>query len=393
MKSKIGVIFLVSVLALAGLGISYAGWTDAINVTGSVQTGHVGFDVTGYSGTWVWKVYPHDKVTTTTDVPPYQPGGGELVAHSQCYAVGTDESEVGFEFVNLFPCVDFNADFEFTIGTIPVFLTATDIDWDDQTVNGQIMEWIDGIAEHPAPVVTVTITDPAGVVVYPGTAPIQLHPGITYRWNLRIHIPQDNVYMNAYAAGTCTLNIIQWSDNCEPPLDEKLVNLPTGDVGFGIWLTNYYGGDLYSCTSKVTSISPAGSYNIAVGDYLVTWCADEEPVIYVGYSEYNNPQYYTAHIYSTYSAENPYTDPDWDHVNWIINHRTDPAYSGITGQGVQQAIWYFVNGGAQPTDPLGMQLKNDALANGEDFVPGPGQNLAVVVIVPGYQTIFWEVDP
>jgi len=52
MKSKIGVIFLVSVLALAGLGISYAGWTDAINVTGSVQTGHVGFDVTAILVHW-----------------------------------------------------------------------------------------------------------------------------------------------------------------------------------------------------------------------------------------------------------------------------------------------------------------------------------------------------
>ena len=52
---KISTLFLVSILAIAGIGISLAGWTDTISVTGTIQTGQVNFKVTGYSGTWAWK--------------------------------------------------------------------------------------------------------------------------------------------------------------------------------------------------------------------------------------------------------------------------------------------------------------------------------------------------
>ena len=56
-RDKIEALFLVSVLALSGIGIAYAGWTDTIFVSGTVQTGYVGYEVTEYTGTWVWKHY------------------------------------------------------------------------------------------------------------------------------------------------------------------------------------------------------------------------------------------------------------------------------------------------------------------------------------------------
>ena len=48
-SSKIGTIFFVSVLALAGIGISFAGLTDIIHVYGSVSTATVDLDVHNYS--------------------------------------------------------------------------------------------------------------------------------------------------------------------------------------------------------------------------------------------------------------------------------------------------------------------------------------------------------
>ena len=238
--NKIGIIFLVSVLTLAGIGISYAGWTDSINVSGTVQTGYVQYTVTEYSGTWVWKIIAtHVKVehsgpvaatdlngdTKLNDDPTgyydlSQPGGiaagYQLVAYSYAHNTAIEANEhVYFEFVNLFPCIDFKADFKFTIGTIPVILTGTDLNWINQKINNQVATWIPSIPGHTGPTITVTIKDQAGNTIYPGTPPIQLHPGVTYTWELLIHIPQDNDYMNAYAEGSCTLNIVQWSDQCQ----------------------------------------------------------------------------------------------------------------------------------------------------------------------------------
>lgn len=56
-KDKIGTIFLVTVLALAGVGISYAGFTDSITVYGTADTATVVLDIEAYSGTDVYKVY------------------------------------------------------------------------------------------------------------------------------------------------------------------------------------------------------------------------------------------------------------------------------------------------------------------------------------------------
>jgi hypothetical protein len=45
----------VSVLALAGIGASYAGLFDEINIHGEISTAYVDFEIDHYSGTWVWK--------------------------------------------------------------------------------------------------------------------------------------------------------------------------------------------------------------------------------------------------------------------------------------------------------------------------------------------------
>lgn len=43
--AKIGVIFLVMIMALAGVGASYATWSQSVNINGSVTTGHFDFRI------------------------------------------------------------------------------------------------------------------------------------------------------------------------------------------------------------------------------------------------------------------------------------------------------------------------------------------------------------
>ena len=127
--NKVGVIFMVSMLALAGIGITYAGWTDLITVSGTVQNGDVDINVRGYSGTWVWKTISDHGIVNEHALATYgidEDGKGNnyddhassywtdsnamLVA--RCWAEpGTTDDSVKITFKNLFPCQTFIADF------------------------------------------------------------------------------------------------------------------------------------------------------------------------------------------------------------------------------------------------------------------------------------------
>jgi len=112
--AKIGAIFLISVMALAGVGAGYAAWFDTITITGTVNTGSVGWDVVGYSGTWVWKNLNNDECVVLHN-PGIAPSINSILVASS-YAtqtIGDDEpvdDSVTVVFDNLFPCIDFMAD-------------------------------------------------------------------------------------------------------------------------------------------------------------------------------------------------------------------------------------------------------------------------------------------
>jgi len=55
--TKISSMFLISVIAIAGIGVSYAGLTDYIQIYGEVTVATVEMEIEIYSGTWVWKVW------------------------------------------------------------------------------------------------------------------------------------------------------------------------------------------------------------------------------------------------------------------------------------------------------------------------------------------------
>ena len=53
--AKLGAIFMISIMALAGIGAGYAAWTDVITIKGTVNTGTVDVVIEGLSGTEVYK--------------------------------------------------------------------------------------------------------------------------------------------------------------------------------------------------------------------------------------------------------------------------------------------------------------------------------------------------
>lgn len=391
MKQKLGTLFIVSALALAGIGVSYAGLSDVLTIAGTVQTASVTFDIQEYSGTWVWKVFNapdtgYGPETVVTDDPEvtYNPSEGFLVAYAVA-AAGVEPTDVQVTFNNIFPCIPFVADIEFTIGTIPVKFTAVTI----QPNPGS--EWMAPlIASGDIFAKLYVVREGVQIPVVVGT---QIHPGEIVIGEIHIHLPQLQEYQGVSGSGTATLEILQWNDECEEQAEPKVVVLPEGVINFKAWLTNYYGGDLYSCIARLYNLPP-GEYNVVNMGLYTMWCFEEGPIIYVGTSEGNAPQY-SAVLYSSYDPMLPaeFQDPDWDLVNWIINHKGD--YSTATSQDIQEAIWFYIDGGNTPSTSIGQQIVNDAALYGEGFIPEAGQFCAVVVDVtdPVVQDVFIEVDP
>ena len=138
------------------------------------------------------------------------------------------------------------------------------------------------------------------------------------------------------------------------------LNLPPGEVTLVV-----YDGAPISYFSSVLSNVPAG-YDITNGTYP-GWCIEEFIWIADGV-EYN------VTLYSSYDPSLPVylQDPDWDMVNYVLNHKQGNSYA------IQNATWYFIDGGNMPSSSEGQAMVNDALANGEGFIPGPGQVVAVI---------------
>jgi len=142
--AKLGVIFIVAAMALAGVSAGYAAWFDTITVHGTVSTGDVDINVVDYSGTWVWKVYgcgaPENEIYVwhgfVGDLPDVQAmfSGCTVELISKAYAAqAADASGVLIDdaitviYDNLFPCIDFKVDYLFHYdGSIPARIAVTD---------------------------------------------------------------------------------------------------------------------------------------------------------------------------------------------------------------------------------------------------------------------------
>ena len=101
--AKLGVIFLTSIMALAGASAGYAMWSETVYIDGTITTGNVDIDfIAGMS----WDSEAADK----------------NVSSIACY-VSADPNVLIVTVTNAYPCIDYYQEFEIhCIGTIPVHL-------------------------------------------------------------------------------------------------------------------------------------------------------------------------------------------------------------------------------------------------------------------------------
>ena len=235
-KNKLGAIFLISVLSLTGISVSYAGFTDEITVTGTITTGTVDLEVVKISGTWVYKVPEHGIVINHgwagaegEDLDP--PDDGILVAYSSGYMTADDE--VMLEWENLFPLED-NGDFITDIlfhyvGTVPARLIGLDplndyglqIDYSEDIMKGED-PWVNELIEKGYVWAEAYVTEALegdmtpddlfetrGETVYFGH---QLHYCDYFKVDIHFDIEQDNKFQGRAASGSVTLSVIQWNE-------------------------------------------------------------------------------------------------------------------------------------------------------------------------------------
>jgi len=270
--SKIGVIFLVSIMALTAAGAGYSAWFDTITVHGTVSTGSVEWKFVDYSGTYVWKVYDapdtgYGLETVVTDDPTYSvdPANGFRVAYAEAVEGSTDHEAI-VTYYNLFPCIDFAADVVILYtGTIPGKINQVgfyDLDtypenfWPDDA---------DEVAIDQHTTLTIDIYDASGAIIEENIDPellygYQLHLGYTIHIVMKIHLPQDNTLMNLNGEFGVWAEVVQWNEYVPPgpPEPQCLVAYWAFDEGTGATASdseNGYDGVINGATWTTTSVS------------------------------------------------------------------------------------------------------------------------------------------
>lgn len=223
---KLGVIFLISVLALAGIGVGYAAWTDTIYIQGIVNTGTVGWHFTDYSGTWVYKDLGTEGIIIVTTPYPDPDNDGyidldgdgyddDALLVARAYAKeDTDDHHAWVEYDNLFPCIDFVADVEITYtGSVPGKLNSigfTDFWASDESEDS----YDDEVLIDHYTTLEITVYDDEGTIIYQGVPQLGLQLHLNYRIEvvMKIHLPQDNDLMNLYGDFGVFAEIVQWNE-------------------------------------------------------------------------------------------------------------------------------------------------------------------------------------
>jgi hypothetical protein len=300
------------------------------------------------------------------------------VAFAEAYDASYDDiKQVGMQWWQVFPCVDFTADIliHYT-GCIPAKVAISPLTW-------AVGPGYFNFSEYTT--ITYLYVNDVGETI-PVLPPVQMHYCNLLYIQVTIHIPQINALQGLFGAFSFSIHAQQWNELCEPPGGPKLLNLYEGPVD--MWFD--YPGAQSTFDSHLSGV-PAG-YDPVDGTYL-GWCVDEDTSLYPG------PSYvYSMSLMSSYNPMNPWPGNyiySWPCVNYIINHKG----SATPGQ-IQNAIYYFVDGGYSGVDPVVWGLINDAILFGQAFIPGPGEWLAVLCIADPpvqhgieVQHLFIEVDP
>ena len=118
------------------------------------------------------------------------------------------------------------------------------------------------------------------------------------------------------------------------------------------------------------------------GNPWAGWCVDAPHSMYSGHA-------YKVKLYSCYDPDLPAfaARDNWDMISYLITQRNkewgiyDRDWSSnYHKQAFQDAVWYLKGGGTYPpAGSLARQFADDALANGDGFIPGPGEYYAVIL--------------
>jgi len=244
-KNKIGIIFVATVLSLTGIGISFAGFTDVINIYGEVSTATVDFVIKEYSCTYVWKIYnieenieefEHFSVNTEKEIAIYQGPCIDLdqfeitVFQGKCdyervawaeAKPGDQDNEVDIEYSGLFPCIDFIGDVVIHYeGSIPGKMQWPEIVWESG----------DDLSEHVT-IKTYKYTKQNDVYVKgdeipQGDYPYQLHYCDHVGWDVVINLPQINTLQEKSGEFSFVIHVIQWNECSESPDDTDGDGIP-----------------------------------------------------------------------------------------------------------------------------------------------------------------------
>lgn len=231
---KLGAIFMVTAFAFAGVGISYAGFYDEILVTGYVDVATVTLDLEYYSCTEIWKVWggsaPIDEVyiwhgwcdqRPTADQVISATGAQFAMPVSWANASEIDEDTVYVEFDNIFPCVNFIADFVFHYeGSIPAKIQEPEIVFDpdfpvelEKFIEIQFYEFNELTMEKGNRLFT----------------PIQVHLCNYVYVMVIINLEQNNNLQNLEGGFSFTINAKQWNDECETPSNIDFGDAPDSE--------------------------------------------------------------------------------------------------------------------------------------------------------------------
>jgi hypothetical protein len=145
------------IVALGAIGVGYAMWSDEITIDGEVYTGSVGIDIIDTSNTIVWKDgsqpneinvmhYWESEGQPQAPDPNYPSpiawadadySGGSAAYYPGAEGVPPGDDEIYLWYENLFPCINFEADFllKYT-GTIPGKIKVTELAIDNAMLDG-----------------------------------------------------------------------------------------------------------------------------------------------------------------------------------------------------------------------------------------------------------------
>jgi hypothetical protein len=238
---KVSILAMVLVLCLAAVGIGYAGWTDKVNIDGTLTTGNLDIVLEELSGTDVYKnLDNHDMIVTNWTQELGQDKvydadlsglNLELIASSGADAVAIDDDGVTMTFDNLFPIFldpptdnqpvyfEANAVWHY-VGSVPariqnISVTVTD-DNDETDPKPNLADDMNflGLDCQYSLVQMRDLDDGNGYVVINDAVDegTQLHNCDLLKLVVKVNVPENNSLMDIALTGHADIDLIQWNE-------------------------------------------------------------------------------------------------------------------------------------------------------------------------------------